>query len=97
MIDYNLYGEDVHEDNFADTAFIHCPIGSKVASDMNLDYIMERYHMMMMECGEGDSNYPIELSEATVKSVEDRAVNLYLALVFAQYLDDLAPDKESAQ
>lgn len=96
-IDYNLYGEDMHEDNFADTAFIHCPIGSKVASDMNLDYIMERYHMMMMECGEGDSNYPIELSEATVKSVEDRAVNLYLALVFAQYLDDLAPDKESAQ
>ena len=96
-IDYNLYGEDMHEDNFADTAFIHCPIGSKVASDMNLDQIMERYHMMMMECGEGDSNYPIELSKETINSIENRAVNLYLALVFAQYLDDLAPDNKSAQ
>lgn len=96
-IDYNLYGEDMHEDNFADTAFIHCPIGSKVASDMNLDQIMERYHMMMMECGEGDSNYPIELSKETINSIENRAVNLYLALVFAQYLDDLAPERESKQ
>lgn len=96
-IDYGLFGDDMHEDNFADTAFIHCPIGEKTASDLQLDGIMQRYHMMMMECGEGDSNYPIELCEATINSIEDRAVNLYLALVFAQYLDDLAPDNKPAQ